>query len=113
MMDTRDKVAAKFRIEHGCTNPKDENLANVYPYFIGVFDTVAALGHKGLAVLTVALVLATLIIFSFLISLLSFATHFPYLGGYLQYLTFWNVLYFLARIMQRGLADVAQIIDLA
>ena len=95
MMDTRDKVAAKFRRDHGCTNPKDENLANVYPYFIGVFDTVAAVGHKGLAVLTVALALVTLIIFSFLISLLSFASHFPYLGGYLQYLTFWNVLYFL------------------
>src|SRR5450631_2541562 len=48
MMNTRDIVAAKFRKDHGCSNPNDENLANAYPYFIGVFDTVAALGRKGL-----------------------------------------------------------------
>jgi Uncharacterized alpha/beta hydrolase domain (DUF2235) len=95
MMDTRDKVAAKFRKDHGSSNPSDESLANVYPYFIGVFDTVAALGHKGLGLLTVIAVLATPVILSFLISLLSFALHFPYIGRFLQYLTFSNVFYLL------------------
>ena len=95
MMNTRDAVAAKFRTDHGCSNPNDENLVNVYPYFIGVFDTVAALGHKGLQLLTAVAVLATPVVLSFFISLLSFAPHFPYIGGFLQHLTFWNVLYVL------------------
>jgi hypothetical protein len=95
MMDTRDQVAAKFRSDHGSTNPSDQSLANVYPYFIGVFDTVAALGHKGLALLTVVAVLIAPVILSFLISLLSFAPDFPYIGRFLQYLTFSNVLYVL------------------
>jgi hypothetical protein len=98
MMDTRDKVAEKFRKDHGCSNPSDEKLANVYPYFIGVFDTVAALGHKGLALLTVAAVLVAPVILSFLISLLSFAPNFPYIGRFLQYLTFSNVLYVLGPV---------------
>lgn len=98
MMNTRDKVAEKFRKDHGSCDPDNENLANTYPYFIGVFDTVAALGHKGLSFLTAALVLATPVILSFLISLLSFASHFPYVGWLLQYLTFSNVLYFLGPI---------------
>jgi Uncharacterized alpha/beta hydrolase domain (DUF2235) len=91
MMDTRDKIAEKFRKEHGSAKPGDDGLANVYPYFIGVFDTVAALGHKGLALLTVIAVLATPVVVSFLISLFSFAANFPYVGGYLHYLTFLNV----------------------
>lgn len=91
MMDTRDKIARKFRDEHGCSNPADGNLANVYPYFIGVFDTVAALGHKGLGLLTVIAVLALPFLLSFAISLLSFAGGFPYIGGLLRHLTFWNV----------------------
>jgi hypothetical protein len=93
MMETRDKVAAKFRKDHGCADPVDEGKANVYPYFIGVFDTVAALGHKGLWLLTVVAVLAAPVVASFLISLLSFATGFPYIGRFLRYLTFWNVFY--------------------
>ena len=57
MMDTRDRIAAKFREDHGCSDSADASLANVYPYFIGVFDTVAALGHQGLFVLTAVLIL--------------------------------------------------------
>jgi hypothetical protein len=98
MMETRDKVAAKFRSDHGCADPNDEGKANVYPYFIGVFDTVAALGHKGLGLLTVAAVLAAPVILSFLISLLSFAPHFPYIGRFLQFLTFSNVFCFLGPV---------------
>ncbi|SHN73546.1 DUF2235 domain-containing protein [Bradyrhizobium erythrophlei] len=50
MMQTRDAIAAKFRSDHGCSATKDGvEQANVFPYFIGVFDTVAALGNKWLA----------------------------------------------------------------
>lgn len=93
MMDTRDEVARKFRNDHGSAKLGDDKLANVYPYFIGVFDTVAALGHKWLGPLTVAAVIVAPFVASFLISFLSFATGFPYIGRFLGYLTFRNVLY--------------------
>lgn len=57
LMDTRTAIAAKFRAEHGCSNnsPTSEG-ANVFPYCIGVFDTVAALGHPGLSIVVMALI---------------------------------------------------------
>jgi type VI secretion system (T6SS) phospholipase Tle1-like effector len=59
MLRTRDAIAAKFRAEHGCSAGKDgTEQANVFPYFIGVFDTVAALGNKWLAAILAAAVLA-------------------------------------------------------
>ncbi len=49
----------KFRAEHRCSTVKDGvEQANVFPYFIGVFDTVAALGNKWLAPIFIAAVLA-------------------------------------------------------
>ena len=39
--DLREKRAHQFRIDHGSNR---DGHANEYPYFIGVFDTVAALG---------------------------------------------------------------------
>jgi hypothetical protein len=50
MLDTREAIARRFRTEHQCSNPNDPAKANVYPYFIGVFDTVAALGRTGAVV---------------------------------------------------------------
>ena len=50
LLRTRDAIAAKCRSEHGCSHTKGRTeQANVYPYFIGAFDTVAALGNKWLA----------------------------------------------------------------
>lgn len=40
----RAELARRFRVDHGSDAG---GLANAYPYFIGVFDTVAALGAKG------------------------------------------------------------------
>jgi Uncharacterized alpha/beta hydrolase domain (DUF2235) len=51
MLDTRTRIAAGFRAAHGSADPRAADKANVYPYFIGVFDTVAALGRPGAAVL--------------------------------------------------------------
>jgi hypothetical protein len=60
MMDSRDAIAAKFRSDHGCSATKDgAELANVFPYFIGAFDTVAALGNKWLGPIIWLAVLAT------------------------------------------------------
>ena len=58
MMQTRDAIAAKFRSEHGSSTTKGGvEEANVFPYFIGVFDTVAALGNKWLGPVLVVAVL--------------------------------------------------------
>jgi hypothetical protein len=72
MMQTRDAIAAKFRSEHDCSATKDGvEQANVFPYFIGVFDTVAALGNKWLRPIVIVAVLA-----------IPFALH--YLGATLE-----------------------------
>jgi hypothetical protein len=90
----------KFRKEHGSsTVAGGEEKANVFPYFIGAFDTVAALGHRGLALLVIAAVLASPFIISFIISLLSYAPDFPYLGGFFAELTFWRVFFVSAPLM--------------
>jgi uncharacterized protein (DUF2235 family) len=45
LLEVRDELAARFRRDHGSADPLDPAKANVYPHFIGVFDTVAALGN--------------------------------------------------------------------
>jgi uncharacterized protein (DUF2235 family) len=45
----RVELARRFRLKYGADHDSgEENRSNVAPYFIGVFDTVAALGAKGL-----------------------------------------------------------------
>jgi len=46
IMDTRDAIAVQFRQRYGSSVEPGLERADVFPYFIGVFDTVAALGHK-------------------------------------------------------------------
>jgi hypothetical protein len=100
LLDTRDAIAKKFRGDHGCSiGADDQEKANVFPYFIGAFDTVAALGHKGLKWLVIALVLISPFIVSFAISLLSYATNFSYLGRFFAVLTFWHVFEVTAPVM--------------
>jgi uncharacterized protein (DUF2235 family) len=43
--EERKEKARRFREKYGCQN--DDGESNVLPYFIGVFDTVAALGAPG------------------------------------------------------------------
>lgn len=46
--DERFELARRFREKYGATHESGEkHRSNVAPYFIGVFDTVAALGAKG------------------------------------------------------------------
>jgi hypothetical protein len=59
LLRTRDAIAAQFRSEYGCSAVKSGvEQANVFPYFIGAFDTVAALGNKALAPILILLVAA-------------------------------------------------------
>ena len=44
-LDSRERLATRFRAEYGSAAGADAAKANVYPHFIGVFDTVAALGN--------------------------------------------------------------------
>lgn len=45
----RDELARRFREKYGSAHPSgEEQRSNASPYFIGVFDTVASLGAKGL-----------------------------------------------------------------
>lgn len=55
----RKALAARFRERHRSAGA-DETEANVYPHFIGVFDTVAALGNLG-SMLVVAVIAAVLL----------------------------------------------------
>jgi uncharacterized protein (DUF2235 family) len=45
LLEIREELASRFREDHGSFDQEDRDKANVYPYFIGVFDTVAALGN--------------------------------------------------------------------
>ncbi len=45
LLATREHIARSFRQRYGSADPTAPENANVYPYFVGVFDTVAALGN--------------------------------------------------------------------
>ena len=93
MLDTRDLIAERFRREHCSGDPQDPRKANVYPYFIGVFDTVAALGRTGAIVLLAAAAAAIVALISWLVSFLSLPafSNVSLIGWLLRYLTFENV----------------------
>jgi hypothetical protein len=90
MLDTRSLIAARFREEHGCFDLADTKKANVYPYFIGVFDTVAALGRTGAVVGLLAGLLVILAAISAGISLLTGLANVQYFG-WLSYLSIGHV----------------------
>jgi uncharacterized protein (DUF2235 family) len=89
LLETRANVARRFRDECGSAGGPD--AANVYPHFIGVFDTVASLGSAvtttlfGVAFLLLAAALGA---FGEFLSLFGEA---PAIGWVLSYLTFWHV----------------------
>jgi len=100
MFATRDAIGTKFRVEHG-SSVLDEGgeKANVFPYFIGLFDTVAALGYRGLDFVVSAAVLASPFIVSFIISLLSYLPSFPLIGSLFAKLTFCEVFTIVAPLL--------------
>jgi uncharacterized protein (DUF2235 family) len=91
LLRTRDAIAAQFRTEHGCSVDKDGvEQANVFPYFIGAFDTVAALGNKWLAPSLVLVVAAIPVSLHYLGSFLE--PRYPWAGWFTRYLGYLTVL---------------------
>ena len=84
LLQTRDLIALRFRKEHHSVARKGVD-ANVYPYFIGVFDTVASLLSPMKLAPVVALFLALDATAS---ALLVFASYLPVLGRHFSSL-FW------------------------
>src|SRR5262249_48499904 len=89
--EIREELASRFREDHGSFDQEDRDKANVYPYFIGVFDTVAALGNP------VTSTLFTLAFLAFAAGpwgicwLLTYFNETPLFGWLLAYLSFRNV----------------------
>ena len=112
LLRTRARLAARFRAQYGSNvdhpippETIDENSpseANVYPYFIGVFDTVAALGSGRKFSMFAGAYLAVAGVVSLLASLLRYVVTAPILEGVVNALTFGGV--FIAFI---GFAAVA------
>lgn len=87
LLKTRDAIAAQFRLQHGSTAViGGAECANVVPYFIGVFDTVAALGHKYLGPALVLFGIAALVGLHVLGSMLD-GVH-PWLGATARWLSY-------------------------
>jgi hypothetical protein len=81
LLDTRNLLAAQFREQHGSFNLDKPECANVYPYFIGVFDTVAALGSwKKTALFALAFLICAIAV-SFLVPWLQLLFDVPVLAG--------------------------------
>jgi hypothetical protein len=101
MLDTRELIAARFRREHGSCDTQDERKANVYPYFIGVFDTVAALGRTGAVVGLLAAMVIVIAAISWTVSFLSLPAFsgVSFVGWLLKYLTFEHVFYTLTGVL--------------
>lgn len=95
MLDTRKAIAKRFRAEHGSSQTDGaEDKANVFPYFIGVFDTVAALGRTGAMILLFVFLALLVPAASLLLSLLTAFEHVTYLG-WLHYVTYDKVSFYL------------------
>jgi uncharacterized protein (DUF2235 family) len=91
LLDTRERLACRFRLDYGSADAADPKKANVYPYFIGVFDTVAALGNLVTGTLFFGLFLLSAVILAAIGELLSQFRNAPTVGGLLGVLTFAHV----------------------
>lgn len=61
LLAQREALAARFRQRYASAAMGDDNAPNVYPHFIGVFDTVASLSNPiALAILVVVFAIVTL-----------------------------------------------------
>ena len=91
LLDIREDLAKRFREHHGSVDPEGPSKANVYPHFIGVFDTVAALGNP----VTSALFTVAFLVFAAGLGIVGWIlTHFdetPLVGWLFVYLSFRNV----------------------
>jgi uncharacterized protein (DUF2235 family) len=95
LLQTRERLAIRFRIDCASYDPEHPIHPNNYPYFVGVFDTVAALGSLAQATkFTFLYALGTAFV-SWLISLLP---NLPGIGPYLSFFKFGYVFFALVAI---------------
>ena len=86
LLQTRDLIAQRFREEHQSVATNRINT-NVYPYFVGVFDTVAALLNPRMSFLLICMFLALDAVVSWM---LLFIPDVPLLGNFFPFLgSFW------------------------
>jgi uncharacterized protein (DUF2235 family) len=85
LIRTRERLAIRFRMDCAAFDPQHPIHPNNYPYFVGVFDTVAALGSFAQATLFTLIYAVVAFIASWLLSLLR---HLPAVGPYLDFLEF-------------------------
>jgi uncharacterized protein (DUF2235 family) len=88
LLQTRDRLAIRFRMDCRSFDPQYPIHPNNYPYFVGAFDTVAALGNLRTFVNFAALYAIGAMVTSWLVSLL---TKVPLIGSYLELLSFCHV----------------------
>lgn len=91
LLETRQKIAARFRTAYGAVDRADTAKANVYPHFIGVFDTVAALGNRVTGTMFAAAFFAVAAALGIVGEFLAQFSYVPWIGRLLSYLTFGNV----------------------
>ena len=86
LLETRDLIAGQFRERYGSVGSAAAT-ANVYPYFIGVFDTVVALLNP---IMSLSLIVLFLLLDVILSWLLLFLPKLPITGRWLVFLSaFW------------------------
>jgi uncharacterized protein (DUF2235 family) len=85
LLDTRALLGKRFREQ--CTSA-DGDKANVYPYFIGIFDTVAALGDIQTFLLFTSVFLLAAAGVGLIAQYLSLFPHAPLIGPLLARLSF-------------------------
>ena len=88
LLQTRERLAICFRMDCASFDPMHPIHPNNYPYFVGVFDTVAALGSLAQTTKFVALYAVGAAVLAWLISLLSKILLF---GPYLEFLGFESI----------------------
>jgi uncharacterized protein (DUF2235 family) len=95
LLQTRERLAIRFRMDCASYDPDHSIHPNNYPYFIGAFDTVAALGSLALATVFAGLYAVGAAIVSWIISLVP---NLPLIGPYLSFLQFGYVFVVLVAI---------------
>lgn len=88
LLETRERIAERFRERYGSADPASPEKANVYPYFVGVFDTVAALGNWPTFLMFSTIFAVTVAIFAGLVHVL---VGFLPADTFLAHFTFGNV----------------------
>ena len=85
LLQTRERLAIRFRMDCASYDPQHPVHPNRYPYFVGVFDTVAALGSLAQTIKFAVLYALAAAIVAWLLSLLESLT---WIGPHLTFLKF-------------------------